>query len=121
MELFGIGLPELLLILLIALIVLGPEKLPEVASQLGKAMRELQAISKGFTEEYYKELAATNEPKRSQSAKPAPSPKEENTDDQGNGDGKSEETEEETGSETDESPEGSEVESPSEGKPEVEE
>ncbi len=74
MELFGIGLPELLLILLIALIVLGPDKLPEVASQLGKAVREFQAISKGFTEEYYKELQSAAEQKP---VSPKPNPTDE--------------------------------------------
>jgi sec-independent protein translocase protein TatB len=39
---FGIGTSELLLILLIALIVLGPKEIPKVARTLGRAMREFQ-------------------------------------------------------------------------------
>jgi Tat protein translocase TatB subunit len=39
---FGIGMPELLLILAVALIVLGPKKLPEIAKSLGKAMGEFK-------------------------------------------------------------------------------
>lgn len=39
---FGIGMPELVLILAVALIVLGPRKLPEIARSLGKAMREFK-------------------------------------------------------------------------------
>jgi TatA/E family protein of Tat protein translocase len=39
---FNIGLPEVILILAIALIVLGPKRLPEVGSSLGKALREFR-------------------------------------------------------------------------------
>jgi Tat protein translocase TatB subunit len=39
---FGIGMPELLLILALALIVLGPRKLPEIARALGKGMAEFR-------------------------------------------------------------------------------
>lgn len=39
---FGIGMQELLIILAVALIVLGPKKLPEMARALGRAFAELQ-------------------------------------------------------------------------------
>lgn len=39
---FGLGIPELLLILVIALILVGPKRLPEVGASLGKAMGELR-------------------------------------------------------------------------------
>jgi TatA/E family protein of Tat protein translocase len=39
---FGIGGPELLLILAIALIVLGPKKLPDLARALGKGLAEFR-------------------------------------------------------------------------------
>jgi TatA/E family protein of Tat protein translocase len=39
---FGIGMPELILILAIALIVIGPSKLPDLAKSLGRAMREFK-------------------------------------------------------------------------------
>ncbi len=39
---FGIGMPEMLLILAIALIVIGPKKLPDLAKSLGRAMREFK-------------------------------------------------------------------------------
>jgi sec-independent protein translocase protein TatA len=39
---FGIGWSELLLILVVALLVLGPTKLPEVAKGLGKGLREFK-------------------------------------------------------------------------------
>jgi len=40
---FGIGFQELLVILVVALIVLGPQRLPEVAKSLGKFYRELKS------------------------------------------------------------------------------
>jgi Tat protein translocase TatB subunit len=39
---FGIGTGEILVILVIALLVLGPKELPKVARTIGKAIRELQ-------------------------------------------------------------------------------
>ncbi|GAB6095524.1 hypothetical protein JCM14469_17760 [Desulfatiferula olefinivorans] len=39
---FGMGMPEILLILAIALIVIGPKKLPDIAKALGKAMGEFK-------------------------------------------------------------------------------
>ncbi len=39
---FGLGTAELLIILFIALIVLGPKELPKVARTLGRGIRELQ-------------------------------------------------------------------------------
>ncbi|MEM7287903.1 MAG: Sec-independent protein translocase protein TatB [Actinomycetota bacterium] len=48
---FNVGGGELLVILLLALIVLGPQKLPEVARQVGGMMRELRKVSSGFQDE----------------------------------------------------------------------
>ena len=45
---FGIGMPELLLILAIALIVIGPKKLPDLAKSLGRAMREFKKATNEF-------------------------------------------------------------------------
>jgi Tat protein translocase TatB subunit len=42
MEIFGIGLPEILLIMVVALVVLGPERLPEAARTLGKGIADLR-------------------------------------------------------------------------------
>ncbi len=39
---FGIGMPELLLILAVALIILGPKKLPEIARSLGRGLAEFR-------------------------------------------------------------------------------
>ena len=50
---FGIGTPELLVILVVALIVLGPERMPEIARALGKAMAELRRATSGLTDELH--------------------------------------------------------------------
>jgi TatA/E family protein of Tat protein translocase len=49
---FGIGMPELLLILGLALIVLGPKKLPELAKALGKGMAEFRRATDELKEEF---------------------------------------------------------------------
>jgi sec-independent protein translocase protein TatB len=52
---FGIGLPELILIMAVALIVVGPEKLPELAKSLAKQVVELKkaanALRNSFDED----------------------------------------------------------------------
>ncbi len=55
MNIFGIGLPELGLIFVIALLVFGPKKLPEVGRSLGKALRGFQEASKEFETELKRE------------------------------------------------------------------
>jgi len=47
---FGIGLPELLLIMAVALIVVGPDKLPELAKSLGKGIVELKKAASSLKE-----------------------------------------------------------------------
>lgn len=49
---FGIGMPELLLILAIALIVLGPKKLPELARTLGKGLAEFRRATDELKDEF---------------------------------------------------------------------
>jgi TatA/E family protein of Tat protein translocase len=49
---FGIGMPELLLILALALIVLGPKKLPELARALGKGMAEFRRATDELKDEF---------------------------------------------------------------------
>jgi TatA/E family protein of Tat protein translocase len=48
---FGLGMGELMVIFLIALIFIGPKKLPELAKGLGKGLREFQNATKGFSEQ----------------------------------------------------------------------
>jgi len=47
---FGIGLPELILIMAVALIVVGPEKLPELAKSLAKGVIELKKAANSLKE-----------------------------------------------------------------------
>ena len=45
---FGMGMPEILLILAIALIVIGPKKLPDLAKSMGKAFGEFKRATQDF-------------------------------------------------------------------------
>jgi len=56
---FGLGMPELLVILVIALLVFGAGRLPEIGSSLGKAIRGFKAAS----EKQEPEPEETKEPK----------------------------------------------------------
>ena len=47
---FGIGLPELLLILVVALVVIGPKKLPELAKSLGRGLAEFRRATEDLKE-----------------------------------------------------------------------
>lgn len=45
---FGIGMPELLLVLIVALIVIGPKKLPDIARAMGKGLAEFKRAADDF-------------------------------------------------------------------------
>lgn len=48
---FGLGFPELIVILVIALILFGPGKLPQVGKALGSSIREFKKASREITAE----------------------------------------------------------------------
>ncbi len=53
---FDIGTGELILILLVVFVVMGPKQLPEVARTIGKTINEMKRASAGFTNEINKEI-----------------------------------------------------------------
>jgi sec-independent protein translocase protein TatA len=56
---FGsIGVPELIVILAIALLIFGPKKLPEVGRSIGKALREFRRTSDEIKEKIEEEIQA---------------------------------------------------------------
>jgi sec-independent protein translocase protein TatB len=76
---FGsIGGMEILVILVVALLVLGPDQLPRVLRTVGRAMGELRRASTEFQRTLNTDIAATEiaEEKRAAAAKPAPLPAE---------------------------------------------
>jgi sec-independent protein translocase protein TatA len=52
----NIGFPGLILILVIALIIFGPNKLPEIGRAIGKSMREFKNATQGLTDDIKKEI-----------------------------------------------------------------
>ncbi len=79
---FGIGTTELIIILLVALIILGPTKLPGIARSLGKALGEFRRVTTDVQrtlnleaariEEDEREKKKTSSPEKPAATKPAP-------------------------------------------------
>ena len=68
MDIFGVGPGEMLLVLVVALIIWGPGKLPEIARTLGKTVRALKETSFDFTN------ALTREIEKKEDTQPASKP-----------------------------------------------
>ncbi len=49
---FGIGMPEMLLLLAVALIVVGPKKLPELAKSIGRSLGEFKKATRDIKESF---------------------------------------------------------------------
>lgn len=64
MNIFGMGLPEIMVIMVVALLIFGPKKLPEIGRSMGKAVRGFQDASKEFENEFKREAAQLEEAER---------------------------------------------------------
>ncbi|GEM86137.1 Sec-independent protein translocase subunit TatA/TatB [Meiothermus granaticius] len=62
----NLGMPEILIILLVALLLFGPKKLPELGRGLGQSIREFRKGAQNIREEF-EQATSLNEP-----SKPAP-------------------------------------------------
>jgi sec-independent protein translocase protein TatA len=61
----NIGFPGLILILVIALIIFGPNKLPEIGRAVGKSMREFKNATNGLTDDIKKDIKENQQDKKS--------------------------------------------------------
>jgi sec-independent protein translocase protein TatA len=71
---FGIGFPELLVILILALVVLGPQRLPELARTLGKGFAMLKRAADDAQTQVRDELRDVEDLTESRPASPQPPP-----------------------------------------------
>ena len=56
MNIFGIGIPEIAVIVALALLIFGPKRLPQLGKTIGKTLKGLQTASKEFENEINKTL-----------------------------------------------------------------
>ena len=56
MNIFGIGLPEIAVIVVLALLIFGPKRLPQLGKTIGKTLKGLKTASKEFENEINKTL-----------------------------------------------------------------
>ncbi|WP_413289439.1 twin-arginine translocase TatA/TatE family subunit [Bdellovibrio sp. HCB337] len=67
---FGLSLPEIIFLAILALVVIGPKQLPEVARTLGRVLNELRRASSSLTEEFRQHVKI--DPIRLEDPKPQP-------------------------------------------------
>ncbi len=56
MNIFGVGIPEIAVIVVLALLIFGPKRLPQLGKTIGKTFKGLQTASKEFENEINKSL-----------------------------------------------------------------
>ena len=56
MNIFGIGIPEIAVIVVLSLLIFGPKRLPQLGKTIGKTLKGLQTASKEFENEINKTL-----------------------------------------------------------------
>jgi sec-independent protein translocase protein TatA len=70
---FGIGMPEMLLILAVALLVFGPRRLPELARTLGRTLGKMRVAARGIQREIEREMSEMGaQPPENKGVPPAP-------------------------------------------------
>jgi Tat protein translocase TatB subunit len=62
---FGIGYQEMFIVLVVALVIFGPSRLPELAGQVGRWVRDFRRMSSDLTGEFEKTFAEVDEVKKS--------------------------------------------------------
>jgi len=68
---FGLGLPEIIIIMVVALLVVGPSKLPDLARSLGKAFNEFRRMADEVKETFEEEVVKEEPEEAANPAEPA--------------------------------------------------
>lgn len=71
---FGLGGGEIIIVLIVALLLLGPKQLPEIAKQLGKGLAQFRRATEDIKRQVEQEMYAEPEKPRPAQLLPAPEP-----------------------------------------------
>ena len=74
MNIFGIGLPEMIVILGVALLIFGPKKLPEIGRSLGQAINSFKEGARELENEFKREAKHLEESPKTSKYEPEPEP-----------------------------------------------